>query len=229
MEVPIRILVVDDEPDIRNVLRLLLTSRGYSVEEAANGREALEQVQKNAYDLIILDIMMPEMNGVDACAALREISSAPVLFLTAKDQDADKQEAFHSGGDDYLVKPFSNQELFLRVEALVRRYRVYKGKGEAPTLISSLEVNRERGAVSKHGEPVDVTKTEFELLMYLIENRGTPVSTRALYENVWKEKYLPSSANTVMVHILKLRKKLEDDLANPKLIRTIWGKGYQID
>ena len=229
MDAPIHILVVDDEPDIRNVLRLQLTSRGYSVEEAANGREALEQVQKNAYDLIILDIMMPEMNGVDACAALREISSAPVLFLTAQDQDADKQEAFHSGGDDYLVKPFSNQELFLRVEALVRRYRVYKGKGEAPTLISSLEVNRERGAVSKHGEPVDVTKTEFELLMYLIENRGTPVSTRALYENVWKEKYLPSSANTVMVHILKLRKKLEDDPANPKLIRTIWGKGYQID
>ena len=229
MEVPVRILVVDDEPDIRNVLRLLLTSRGYSVEEAANGREALEQVQKNAYDLIILDIMMPEMNGVDACAALREISSAPVLFLTAKDQDADKQEAFHSGGDDYLVKPFSNQELFLRVEALVRRYRVYKGKGEAPTLISSLEVNRERGTVAKHGEPVDVTKTEFELLMYLIENRGVPVSTRSLYENVWKEKYLPSSANTVMVHILKLRKKLEDDPANPKLIRTIWGKGYQID
>ena len=229
MEVPIRILVVDDEPDIRNVLRLLLTARGYGVEEAANGREALEQVQKNAYDLIILDIMMPEMNGVDACAALREISSAPVLFLTAKDQDADKQEAFHSGGDDYLVKPFSNQELFLRVEALVRRYRVYKGKGEAPTLISSLEVNRERGTVAKHGEPIDVTKTEFELLMYLIENRGVPVSTRSLYENVWKEKYLPSSANTVMVHILKLRKKLEDDPANPKLIRTIWGKGYQID
>ena len=229
MEVPIRILVVDDEPDIRNVLRLLLTSRGYSVEEAANGREALEQVQKNAYDLIILDIMMPEMNGVDACAALREISSAPVLFLTAKDQDADKQEAFHSGGDDYLVKPFSNQELFLRVEALVRRYRIYKGKGEAPTLISSLEVNRERGTVAKHGEVIDVTKTEFELLMFLIENRGVPVSTRSLYENVWKEKYLPSSANTVMVHVLKLRKKLEDDPSNPKLIRTIWGKGYQID
>ena len=229
MEVPVRILVVDDEPDIRNVLRLQLTARGYLVEEAANGREALEQVQKNAYDLIILDIMMPEMNGVDACAALREISSAPVLFLTAKDQDADKQEAFHSGGDDYLVKPFSNQELFLRVEALVRRYRIYKGKGEAPTLISSLEVNRERGTVSKHGKPVDVTKTEFELLMFLIENRGVPVSTRSLYENVWKEKYLPSSANTVMVHVLKLRKKLEDDPGTPKLIRTIWGKGYQID
>ena len=230
MEVPVRILVVDDEPDIRNVLRLLLTSRGYSVEAAANGREALERVQKGGgFDLIILDIMMPEMNGVDACAALREISPAPVLFLTAKDQDADKQEAFHSGGDDYLVKPFSNQELFLRVEALVRRYRIYKGKGEAPTLISSLEVNRERGTVSKRGEPIDVTKTEFELLMFLIENRGVPVSTRSLYENVWKEKYLPSSANTVMVHILKLRKKLEDDPANPKLIRTIWGKGYQID
>ena len=230
MEVPIRILVVDDEPDIRTVLRLQLTARGYSVEEAANGREALERVQKGGgFDLIILDIMMPEMNGVDACAALREISAALVLFLTAKDQDADKQEAVHSGGDDYLVKPFANQELFLRVEALVRRYRIYKGKGEAPTLISSLEVNRERGTVSKRGEAIDVTKTEFELLMFLIENRGVPVSTRSLYENVWKEKYLPSSANTVMVHVLKLRKKLEDDPSNPKLIRTIWGKGYQID
>ena len=229
MDAPIRILVVDDEPDIRNVLRLLLSSRGYSVEEAANGQDALERVRSCAFDLIILDIMMPGMNGVDACAALRTISSAPVLFLTAKDQDADKQEAFQCGGDDYLVKPFSNQELFLRVEALVRRYRVYKGKGEAPTLISSLEINRERGTVTKHGKPVDVTKTEFELLMYLIEKRGAPVSTRSLYENVWKEQFLPSSANTVMVHILKLRKKLEDDPANPKLIRTIWGKGYQID
>ena len=229
MESPIRILVVDDEPDIRNVLRLLLSARGYSVEEAENGAIALERAKTHGFDLVILDIMMPGMDGIEACCALRRVTTAPVLFLTAKDQDGDKLEAYQCGGDDYLVKPFSNQELFLKVEALLRRYRIYKGKGEAPTLISSLEVSRERGTVTKHGEPVDVTKTEFELLMYLIENRGVPFSTRSLYENVWKEQFLPSSANTVMVHILKLRKKLEDDPANPKLIRTVWGKGYQID
>lgn len=229
MESPVRILVVDDEPDIRNVLRLLLSARGYSVEEAENGAAALERAAQRSFDLIVLDIMMPEMNGVDACRALRRVTTAPVLFLTAKDQDGDKLEAYQCGGDDYLVKPFSNQELFLKIEALLRRYRVYKGKGEMPTLVSSLEVSRDRGTVTKHGEPVDVTKTEFELLMYLIEHRGSPVSTRTLYEDVWKEQFLPSSANTVMVHVLKLRKKLEDDPANPKLIRTVWGKGYQID
>ena len=102
-------------------------------------------------------------------------------------------------------------------------------KREAPAYISSIEVNREHGTVTKHGERVDVTKTELELLLYLIDHRGAPASTRALYENVWREMFLASSANTVMVHILKLRKKLEDDPANPKLIRTVWGKGYQID
>ena len=180
METPVRILVVDDEPDIRNILRLLLSSRGYVVEEAENGSAALALVRERAFDLILLDIMMPEMSGTDACAELRKITSAPVLFLTAKDQDADRIEAYQCGGDDYLVKPFSNQELFLRVDALLRRYRVYKGKGEAPAFISSIEVNRDRGTVLKHGERVDVTKTELELLLFLIEHRGAPVSTRAV-------------------------------------------------
>ena len=228
METPIRILVVDDEPDIRNILRILLTSRGYAVEETENGRKELVRAQPD-FDLIIMDIMMPDLNGIDACGQIRALSVAPVLFLTAKAQDVDKSEAYHSGGDDYLVKPFSNHELFLRVESLVRRYRVYKGKGDAPTVIDALEISRERGTVCKNGVPIEMTKTEFELLQYLIENRGQAVATRKLYENVWHEKFMPSSANTVMVHILKLRKKLEDDPANPTLIRTVWGKGYQID
>lgn len=230
METPVRILVVDDEPDIRNILRILLSSRGYAVDEAENGRRAVELVRAQPdYDLIIMDIMMPELGGVDACNEIRALSVAPVLFLTAKAQDADKSAAFRSGGDDYLVKPFSNHELFLRVDALLRRYRVYKGKSDAPTVIDTLEISREHGTVRKNGAPVEMTKTELELLQFLIQNRGEAVSARRIYESVWNEKFMPSSANTVMVHILKLRKKLEDDPANPTLIRTVWGKGYQID
>jgi len=229
MESPIRILVVDDEPDIRTVLRLLLTSRGYSVEEAENGAIALERAKTHGFDLVILDIMMPGMDGIEACCALRRVTTAPVLFLTAKDQDGDKLEAYQCGGDDYLVKPFSNQELLLRVDSLLRRYRVYKGKTDAPTLISTIEINRERNTVSKQGKPVEMTKTELELLLCLIDRRGSPVSAKEIYETVWGETFLPNSANTVMVHILKLRKKLEENPAKPVLIRTVWGKGYQID
>lgn len=214
LETPVRILVVDDEPDIRNILHILLSSRGYEVDEAENGLRAVECVRAQPdYDLIILDIMMPGMDGVAACTEIRQHSVVPILFLTAKAQPADMSGAYGSGGDDYLIKPFSNHELFLRVDSLIRRYRVYHGKG----------------TVCKNGRSVEMTKTEFELLQYLIANRGTAVSARKLYEDVWHEKFLPSSANTVMVHILKLRKKLEDDPANPTLIRTVWGKGYQID
>lgn len=225
----IRILVADDEPDIRNVLNLLLTAHGYTVDEAENGLRAVEMAQTTEYDLIIMDIMMPGMSGTDACAQIRRTTKAPVLFLTAKDQDSDQSAAFSSGGDDYLVKPFSKTTLFLHVEALLRRYRIYRGKGDSPTVIDSLEINCERGIVRKNGVQIEMTKTESELLKFLVAHRGEPVSARTLYENVWSEKFLPASANTVMVHILKLRKKLEDDPANPTLIRTVWGKGYQID
>ena len=222
-QTPARILVVDDEPDIRNILHILLSSRGYAVDEAENGLRAVACVRAQPdYDLIIMDIMMP---GTE----IRQHSVAPILFLTAKAQPGDMSDAYGSGGDDYLVKPFSNHELFLRVESLIRRYRVYHGKGDAPTVIDALEINRDKGTVCKNGRAVEMTKTEFELLQYLIANRGTSVSARKLYEDVWHEKFLPSSANTVMVHILKLRKKLEDDPSNPTLIRTVWGKGYQID
>ena len=206
-ETPVRILVVDDEPDIRNILHILLSSRGYEVDEAENGLRAVELVRAQPdYDLIILDIMMPGMDGVSACAEIRRHSVAPILFLTAKAQPADMSDAYGS-----------------------RRYRVYHGKGDAPTVIDALEINRDKGTVCKNGRSVEMTKTEFKLLQYLIANRGAAVSARKLYEDVWHEKFLPSSANTVMVHILKLRKKLEDDPANPTLIRTVWGKGYQID
>ena len=165
---------------------------------------------------------------LDRLLALPGPAPAVIAVTSANDPDI-VQALLQRGVLDYLIKPFSNHELFLRVDSLIRRYRVYHGKGDAPTVIDALEINRDKGIVCKNGRSVEMTKTEFELLQYLIANRGAAVSARKLYEDVWHEKFLPSSANTVMVHILKLRKKLEDDPANPTLIRTVWGKGYQID
>ena len=154
---------------------------------------------------------------------------APILFLTAKSQETDKMSAYHSGGDDYLTKPFSQAELLLKVKSLLRRYQVYRGKHELEAFTNAGVVSLDGRSVYKDGQTVEVTEKEAEIIRYLLEHRGTPVSVESIYEDVWQEKYLPSSTNTVMVHILNLRKKLELDPANPTLIRTVWGKGYQID
>ena len=230
MESNSKILIVDDEPDIRNILNILLCADGFTVLEAANGKQALEVLQKNAsIDLILLDIMMPEMDGVTACQEIRKYSMAPILFLTAKSQETDKMSAYHSGGDDYLTKPFSQAELLLKVKSLLRRYQVYRGKHELEAFTNAGVVSLDGRSVYKDGQTVEVTEKEAEIIRYLLEHRGTPVSVESIYEDVWQEKYLPTSTNTVMVHILNLRKKLELDPANPTLIRTVWGKGYQID
>ena len=222
-----RILAVDDEPDLRSLLRILLQSKGYQVEEAASGEEALAMVTSQPpYDLIIMDIMMPGMDGVEACRQIRQHSSVPMLFLTARSRLEDKQQAYTSGGDDYLVKPFASTELLLKVESLLRRYRVYKGKEPVPET-DTLRLDEDRKAAVKDGAVIDLTDKEYEILRYFLQNRGTVIDVRTLYEAVWGEKYLSSSNNTVMVHVLNLRKKLESDPANPKLIRTVWGKGYQ--
>ena len=232
MNEPIRILAVDDEPDLRSLLRILLKSKGYQVDEAASGLEAVAMVTGgDAYDLVIMDIMMPGMDGLEACRQIREHSSVPMLFLTARGRMEDKQQAYTLGGDDYLVKPFASTELMLKVESLLRRYRVYYGKDALPQAEAeaSLRIDDERHIVYKFNKPISLTDKEFDILRYLYENRGKTVRAVELYQHVWGEKYLPSSINTVMVHILNLRKKLEDDPSNPTLIRTIWGKGYQID
>ena len=226
----VRILVVDDEPEIRKILRLLLQSKGYSVSEAANGFLAVEAVAKNEIDLVIMDIMMPKMSGVEATAEIRKTSTVPVLFLTAKSLDSDKESAYHIGGDDYLVKPFSSSELLLKVESLLRRYMVYKGKDSTThslELPGGIQVDVEHKIIRKNGEEIVLRERESEIFFYLLERRGETVEPDAIFEAVWKEQALPSSANNVMVNMLGLRKKLEDDPARPKVIRTIWGKGYQ--
>ena len=223
----IRILAVDDEPDLRSLLRILLKNKGYEVLEAASGREAVELVRSEPrIDLVIMDIMMPGLNGVQACAEIRKFSTVPMLFLTAKSQLADKAEAYASGGDDYLAKPFSQNELMMKVESLTRRYRVYKGKQD-PGADLDIRLDENRGCAVRNGERIELTDKEFAILRFFFRNRGKTLDVQTVYEGVWGEKYMPSSNNTVMVHILNLRKKLEADPANPKLIRTVWGKGYQ--
>lgn len=235
MEAAQQILIVDDDTDIREVLRIHLENKGYSVWEAENGKEAVSAVLNNAdIDLIILDIMMPGLSGIDACRQIRETSSAPILFLTAKSKESDKTEAYENGGDDYLVKPFSQSELLMKVHSLLRRYVVYKGKTDSGTgnneiRLQDIIINTQTHTVRRENQKIDLTDTEFQVLMYLVKNKGTAKDAQAIYEGVWNDKFLPSSTNTIMVHILKLRKKLELDFNNPVIIRTIWGKGYQID
>ena len=230
MDDSIRILVVDDEADIRRIIRILLESRGYRVLEAPNGRLAVETIRKEPdIDLILLDIMMPELSGIEASREIRSRSSAPILFLTARTQEQDKLEAYSAGGDDYLAKPFSHGELLMKVDSLLRRYRVYKGKVTGKQLKSDVVLDEENRRILRGGEALELTETEYSILQFLADHRGSVVSVAQIYEGVWHEKYMPASNNTVMVHIVNLRKKLEDDPANPRLIRTIWGKGYQID
>ena len=224
-----KILIVDDDPDIRKVLRLLLQGL-YSVSEAACGSEAIRMIQEQKdTDLIILDVMMPDMDGYETCDALRAYTNAPVLFLTAKSAEADRISAYRSGGDDFLSKPFSQDELLAKVTSLLRRYKEYRGKPDAALAIENLEVDFAARTVVSNGQPVQLTDTEFSILEHLLRNRGTTVTAPELYEGVWKEKFLPGSGNTVMVHVLNLRRKIEENPSSPKIIRTVWGKGYQID
>ena len=223
------ILIVDDDTDIRNVLRLLLQER-YEVSEAADGTGAVEYLRGHPdTDLVILDVMMPGMSGYETCDALRAFSNAPVLFLTAKSAQADRISAYSSGGDDFLSKPFSHGELLAKVNSLLRRYREYRGKDEGGLSIGDLDVDFTSHSVRCMGNPVALTDTEYAILEHLLKHRGKTVTAAELYEAVWGEKFLSGSGNTVMVHVLNLRRKVETDPSHPKLIRTVWGKGYQID
>jgi DNA-binding response OmpR family regulator len=228
-----KILIVDDEIEIRKVLRLLLESAGYEIAEASDGARAVDMLLEDpTVDLCIMDIMMPVMNGIEATRKIREFSTIPVLFLTAKLLESDKAAAYSGGGDDYLVKPFSSRELLMKVEALIRRYNNYSMRGHGGAVIrlwGGVLLMPDKREVTKNGAPVDLSDKEVDMLIYMARHRGKPVNPRELYEAVWGEIPLASSGNNVTVHILNLRRKLEDSASGQKVIRTVWGKGYQID
>ena len=229
-----KILIADDNPEIREVLNVLLSSEGYEVIEAKDGQEVINLIDADI-DLYILDIMMPVINGYQACIEIRKKSNAPILFLTAKTQESDKTLGFSSGGDDYLSKPFSYNELTTRVKALLRRYYIYQGKvdkynmTENKIIYNNIVIDPNNKTVFLDNKQIELTYIEYQILYLLLSNRKHIYSTQALYEKIWNEPYYYSANNTIMVHIRNLRKKIESDPQNPKIIKTIWGKGYRCD
>ncbi len=229
------ILVVDDDTEIREGIRILLSGEDYSIIEAESGQRALELLA-DTIDLVILDIMMPGISGLRVCEEIRKNSTVPILFLTAKAQESDKLIGLTAGGDDYLSKPFSYSELSARVKALLRRYCVYRGKAQGGALdrdnmLSSngVKLSLDYNQVWVQGEEVELTEIEYKILRLLMQNPQRIFSTQNIYESVWNEPYFYISNGTVMVHIRKLRVKIEEDAQNPKRLKTVWGKGYRFE
>lgn len=226
-----KILIADDNPEIIELMELLLTENNYEIISVSNGIDAIVKTDETI-DLIILDVMMPIKNGYDACEKIRKKTTAPILFLTAKDQEMDKEIAFNLGADDFISKPFSYVEFLARVNALLRRYYVYKGKdNQLENIIKykNIIVDTKMKCAIKDDTVIKLTSTEFNILCLFLRNPKKVYSSEELFEEIWKDKYYYNANNTIMVHILKLRKKIEDDYKNPNIIKTAWGKGYYID
>ena len=225
------ILVVDDEKEIRELINIYLKNEGYNVFMASNGIEAIKILEKNDMDLIILDIMMPVMDGIDTCIKIREEKNMPIIMLSAKSEDMDKILGLTTGADDYLTKPFNPLELIARVKSQIRRYKRFNSppeKREGVIEIDELVIDTNTHEVKINNRDIKLTPREFDILELLARNKGIVFSIEKIYEKVWKEEFFESD-NTVMVHIRKIREKLEDNSKNPKYIKTVWGVGYKIE
>lgn len=227
-----RILIVDDDKEIANLIAIYLKNEGYESELAHDGIEALEKLTAQVFHLVVLDVMMPRMDGIEACRRIRENAELPILMLSAKAEDMDKIMGLMTGADDYLVKPFHPLELTARVKSLLRRaYRfspVQETTDPSGVLkVNGLTINKATHHAEFDGRPIKLTSTEFGILYLLAGHPGRVFSAEDIFQQVWKEKYFESN-NTVMVHISKLRDKLEQETRS-KLITTVWGVGYKID
>ena len=231
------LLMIEDDVRLADMVSDYLGKNGLSVTHCADASSGLAHLQGSSAlpDLLILDLMLPDMDGLDVCRRLRAMSGpaaqVPVLMLTAKGDPMDRVIGLEIGADDYLPKPFSHAQLTARVKSLLRRYRVYQGKSEPEEdewlVRGPLRINRTYNEVEKNGQPIDLPELEYQMLLLMASHAGRIFSAQNLYESVWNEPYLYSSNGTVMVHIRKLRVKLEDDPQNLKLIQTVWGKGYR--
>lgn len=224
------ILVCDDERDITDALKIYLTTEGYKVYTAFNGQEAVDVALKEDIRLVIMDIMMPVMDGMTAMTKIREEKNVPVIMLTAKGEDTDKILGLTVGADDYVTKPFNPVELIARVKSQIRRYMTLGGGNIEKDCLKNggIELTNATKEVRLDGEKVNLTPTEFDILKFLMEHVGNVYSPRDIYEAVWHETPC-GSESAVAVHIRHLREKIEMDPGNPRYIKVIWGQGYKLE
>lgn len=225
------VLICDDQPDIVNALKIYLTPEGYQLFEAYTGKEAVDIVKNNDIHLVLLDIMMPQMDGLTATAKIREFSNAPILLLTAKSETEDMVLGLNVGADDYITKPFVPVEVLARVRSHLRRYALLGAKPpeNAGTItIGAITMDDKAKTVTVDGEPVSLTPIEYEILKLLMEHPDKVFSTRTIYETVWQENPI-GSENAVAVHIRHLREKIEINPSEPRYLKVVWGRGYKME
>ena len=227
------ILICDDDKDIVSALDIYLTAEGYRTIPAYDGKQALKAVEENEIHLILMDVMMPNLDGIRATAKLRENCNVPIILLTAKSEDADKVLGLNIGADDYVTKPFNPMEVMARVKSQLRRYTTLGGRGTAQSEAGILRnggiaLDDSAKTVTVDGEPVSLTPLEFNILRLLMSHPGQVYSTAQIYEQVWNDPAY-GSENTVAVHIRHLREKIEIDPANPRYIKVVWGLGYKME
>ena len=233
-KVSTKILIVEDEIDIREWISEYLSEVGYDVMVAEDGQEGIDLFKLNEFDLVLLDIMLPKINGFGVLSQIREISDVPVMMLTAMTDDYSQIMSFNEKADDYITKPFNPLEDIARVKTQLRRYQKYNNPTKKQFFpkseydIRGLIINKDTHKCFLFGKEISLTPIEFSILWYLCEHQGKVVSTEELFENIWKEKYLDNN-NTVMAHIGRLREKLNEPAKNPKFIKTVWGVGYEIE
>ncbi|OFD48151.1 DNA-binding response regulator [Bacillus mycoides] len=225
-----KILIVDDDKDIRNLISVYLENEGLQTQKAEDAIEALKLLEEKEFDLILLDVMMPNMDGIEACLKIREEQTIPIIMLSAKSEDMDKIQGLTSGADDYLSKPFNPLELIARVKSQLRRHKKYNtdtNKNKSTIEMVGLTINTDTRQVWVKNQEVRLTPKEFDILELLARNKGMVLSVEKIYEAVWKEQFYKSN-NNVMVHITKIRDKIEEDSKHPIYIKTVWGVGYKI-
>ena len=227
------ILVCDDDKQIVEAIDIYLTGEGFEVIKAYDGAEALELLKTHTVNLMILDVMMPGLDGIRTTLKVRETSSIPIIILSAKSEDADKILGLNIGADDYVTKPFTPMELLARVNSQLRRYRMFAEKlrdreeNQNIHVIGGLELNEDTVEVSVDGEPVRLTPIEYKILLLLMKSPGRVFSAEEIYERVWNEKAI--NTDTIMVHIRNIREKIESCPKEPKYLKVVWGVGYKIE